>query len=67
MLMPTGRPRHYGHLLQVLKRISSTSDFIHRSGEDNPRGQYFDVNKNLLSLGSFATSFKTISMKSDII
>ena len=52
-----------------IKRISSTSDFIHifhdlinvyshRSGADNPRGQNFDVNKNLLSLRSFATSLK---------
>ena len=29
-----------------------------RSGADNPRGQNFDVNRNLLSLWSFATSFK---------
>ena len=28
------------------------------SGADNPRGQNFDVNRNLLSLRSFATSFK---------
>ena len=49
-----------------LKRIASTSDFIHdlinvysrRSGADNPWGQNFDVNRNLLSLRSFATSFK---------
>ena len=30
----------------------------HRSGAVNPRGQNFDVNRNLLSLWSFATSFK---------
>ena len=35
-----------------------------RSGADNPRGQTFDVNKNLLSLRSFATSLKKISLKS---
>ena len=29
-----------------------------RSGADNPRGQNVDVNRNLLSLRSFATSFK---------
>ena len=33
------------------------------SGTDNPRGQNFDVNRNLLSLRSFATSFKQISLK----
>ena len=37
------------------------------SGADNPRGQNFDVNRNHLSLRSFATSFKKISFKSDII
>ena len=29
-----------------------------------PRGQNFDVNRNHLSLGSFATSLKKISFKS---
>ena len=37
------------------------------SGADNPRGQNFNVNRNLLSLWSFATSFKQISLKSDFI
>ena len=37
------------------------------AGADNPRGQNFDVNRNLLSLWSFATSFKKISLKSDFI
>ena len=32
--------------------------YSRRSGADNPRGQNCDVNKNLLSLRSFATSFK---------
>ena len=32
-----------------------------RSGADNPRGQNFDDNRNLLSLQPFATSFKRIS------
>ena len=45
--------------------------FIHlysrRSGANNPRGQYFDVNRNLYSLCSFDESFKTISLKSDFI
>ena len=39
----------------------------HRSGADNPRGQNFDVNRNLLSLWSFATSLKNISLKFDFI
>ena len=35
------------------------------AGADNPKGQNCDVNRNLLSLRSFATSFKNISLKSD--
>ena len=76
--MSIGRPRHYGHLLQVYKEslqpltiYTSFHDLINaysrRSGADNPRGQNFDVNRNLLSLQSFATSFKKISLKSDFI
>ena len=68
--MSTGRPHHY---IASLKRISSTSDFIHsfhdlinvyshRSGADNPRGQTFDVNRNLWSLRSFATGLKKNSL-----
>ena len=37
------------------------------SGADNHRRQNFDVNRNLLSLRSFASSFKNISLKSDFI
>ena len=69
-LMSTGRPHHYGHLLQVQKEslqpltlYISFHDLIDvyscRSGADKPWGQTFDVNRNLLSLQSFATSFKT--------
>ena len=76
--MSTGRPHHYGHLLQVYKEslqpltlYTSFHDLINvysrRSGADYPRGQNFDVNRNLLSLQSFATSFKKISLKSDFI
>ena len=76
--MSTGRPHHYGHLLQVYKEslqpltlYTSFHDLINvysrRSGTDNPRGQIFDVNRNLLSLQSFATSLKKISLKSDFI
>ena len=74
--MSTGRPHHYGHLLQVQKQslqpltlYTSFHDLInvysHRSGPDNPKGQNCDVNSNLLSLRSFATSLKKISLKSD--
>ena len=41
--------------------------YSRRSGADNPRGQNFDVNRNLLSLQLLATSFKKISLKSDFI
>ena len=50
---------------------TSFHDLIHEynrsSGADNPKGQNFDVNRNLLSLRSFATSFKKISLKFDFI
>ena len=71
--MSKGRPHHYGHLLPVQKEFlqpltlyTSFQDLInvysHRSGADNPRGQNFDVNRNLLSLRSFATSLKKNSV-----
>ena len=48
--------------LQPLTLYTSFHDLINvysrRSGTVNPRGQNFDVNRNLLSLQSFATSFK---------
>ena len=48
--------------LNSLTLYTSFHDLINvyscRSGEDNPRGQNVDVNRNLLSLRSFATSFK---------
>ena len=57
--------------LQSLTLYTSFHDLINvyswRSGADNPRGQNFDVNRNLLSLPSFATSFKKISLKSDLM
>ena len=34
-------------------------------GQTAPRGQSFDVNRNILSLHSFVASFKNISLKSD--
>ena len=41
--------------------------YIAAAGADSPRGHNFDVNRNLLSLRSLATSFKKISLKSDFI
>ena len=59
------------NLFQPLTLYTSFHDLIkvycRRSGADNPRGQKFDVNRNLLALRSFATSFKKISLKSDFI
>ena len=63
IFMTTGRPHHYGHLLQVWKEslqpstlYTSFHDLINvyssRSGADNPRGQNFDVNRNLLTFWS---------------
>ena len=57
------------------KKISLKSDFIHfffmilymyiapGQGQTSPRGQNFDVNRNVLSLHSFVTSFKKNSLK----
>ena len=57
--------------LQSLTLYTSFHDLINvyswRSGADSPRGQNFDVNRSLLSLPSFATSLKKISLKSDLI
>ena len=59
------------NLFNFLTLYTSFHDLINayscRSGADNPRGQNFDVNRNHLSLRSFATSFKKISLKSDFI
>ena len=78
ILMSPGTSCQFGHLLQVLKKISLRSDFIPffsyfihvyscRSGADNPKRQNFDVNRNLLSLCSVATNLKKISLRSDFI
>ena len=59
--------------LQPLTLYTSFHDLINvhsrRSGADKPKGQNFDVNRNLLPLRSFATSLKKISLnlKSDFI
>ena len=61
------------------KKISLKSDFIHfffmilymyiapGQGQTAPRGQNFDVNRNVSSLHSFVTSFKKMSLKPDFI
>ena len=36
-------------------------------GQTAPRGQSFDVNRNVLSLHSFVASFKKMSFKSDFM
>ena len=61
------------------KKVSLKSDLIHfffvivdmyiapGQGQTTPRGQSFDVNRNVLSLHSFIVSFKKVSLKSDFI
>ena len=73
--MSAGRPHYYGHLLQVQKEFLTLIHIFSwlnkciscRSGADNPRGQNFDVNRNLLSLQSFATIFKRKTLWSLIL
>ena len=66
---------HFSHLLQVSKTSLRSlilynffHDFIHLyspgAGADSPRGQSFDVNRNVLSLHSSVASFKKMSLKS---
>ena len=65
--MSTETSCHFGHLLQVSKKISLTSDFIqffswfytciYSPGVD-PLGMKYDVNRNILSLRSFVASLK---------
>ena len=69
---------HFIHLLQIKKKISLKSDFIHFFFHDlihvvpaqeqrGPRGLNFGVNRNALSLFPFVASFKEISLNSDFI
>ena len=69
ILMPAGTSYHFCHLLQVSKKISLKSDFIHffmilymyiapGQRQTAPRGQSFDVTRNVLSLHSFIASLK---------
>ena len=77
--MSAGTSCHFGHLLQVVKKISLKSDFMHfffmilymyiapGQGQTAPRGQSFNVNRNVLSFHLFDASFKKMSLKSDFI
>ena len=76
--MSTGTSCHFGHLWQVSKKslrsLIYTMFFmiLHMyiapgQGHTAPRGQNFDVNRNVLSLHSFVTSFKKMSLKPDFI
>ena len=76
--MSRGTSCHFGHFLQVSKKslwslilYNFFHDFIHLyspgQGQTAHKGPSFDVNRNRLSLRSFATSFKQISMKSAFI
>ena len=77
--MSTGTSCHFGHLLQVKKKISLKSDFIHfffmilymhtapGQGAYSPQRHRFDVNRNFLTLRSSVASFKKMSLKSDFI
>ena len=77
--MLTGTSCHFGHLLQVLKKISLKSDFMHffftilytyialGQWQTAPREQSFNVNRNVLSFHSLDASFEKKPLKSDFI
>ena len=76
--MSTGTSCHFGHLLQVLKKISLKVFYAiffmilymyiaPGQGQTAPRGQSFNVNRNVLSFHSFDASFKKMLLKSDFI
>ena len=77
--MSAGTSCHFGHLLQVLKKISLKSDLCNfffmilymyiapGQGQTAPRGQSFNINRNVLSFHSFDASFKKMPLKSDFI
>ena len=74
--MSTEKPCHFAHLLQVSKKISLKSDFIHNfscflyiyiasgQGQTIPWGQAFNVNRKPSSLCPFVARLKK---KSDFI
>ena len=60
ILMSTGTSFHFSHLFKLKKKISLKSDFIYiyiyiyiYITDGHPRGQSFDVNRNVFSLHSF--------------
>ena len=55
---------HFDKMIIVSKIHGQPSYITPRQGQTMPRGQTFDVNRNILSLQSFVTSFKQISFKS---
>ena len=76
--MSTGTSCLFGHLLQVSKTLfESLILYIFfmilyvyiapEQGQTAPRGQSFDVNRNVLLIHLFVANFKTISLKSDFI
>ena len=76
--MSTDMSCHFIHLLQIEKKMSLKSDFIHfffhdlihvtlALGQRDPRGLNFGVNRKALSLFPFVASFKEISLKSNFI
>ena len=78
--MSTGTSCHFGHLLQVVKKKSLWSLILcifffmilymyiaPGQGQTAPRGQSFNVNRNVLSFHSFDASFKKMPLKSDFI
>ena len=69
--MSTGISCPFGHLLQVSKTsLWSLILYMYiapRQGQTAPRGQSFNVNRNVFSLHSFVASFKKISSESDFI
>ena len=70
MFISTRTSCHFGHLLQVVKKISLKPDFIQfffmilymyiapGQGQTAPRGQSFNVNRNVLSFHLFDASLK---------
>ena len=78
IFMSTGTSCHFGHLLQVVKKISLVWFYAiffmilymyiaPGQGQTAPRGQSFNVNRNILSFHSFDASFKKMPLKSDFI
>ena len=76
--MSTETSCHFGHLLQISKKSlwslilhNFFHDFIHvytpGQGQTAPRGQSFDVNRNVLSFHSFVASLKKMSLKWEFI